>query len=584
MQHNKKHFKAALAQENCDLIIKNARLVNVFSGRIEESVSIAIAGEQIVGIGPDYVGNETIDVHGQYVYPALIDAHIHLESTKLTVAEATKLMLRFGTGTVVTDPHEIANVAALDGLAFQMDCAAKTPYVNVFLTAPSCVPALPDPGVESFASTLDAKALNLFAHSEQFVALGEMMNVPGLLMQDEDVIKKIEAYQQRALAIDGHAPLLGGPALNACIYAGVRSDHESSQLAEAQEKLDRGMYIMIREGSSEHNFDSLIALVNEHNAMRIMLCSDDLDPADLAARGHINHLLKRAVLAGLSPIRALQLATLAPANYFNLSHKLGAIFPGAQADIVVAPDLQNFEPSMVIHKGRVLYKDGAYTEIQPTPMQTLRPCMNVKLPEPDDLAVPKIPNAKYRAISLVENQIITNEHIFEPQAQSDFVLPDAQQNIAKVVVFERHKATGAFHVGFVHGFGLKKGAFGSSVAHDSHNLIVVGNNDYEILVVAARIRDLGGAQVALCDGHFVQMPLPIAGLMSDLDADSLIAQEHALHLFCAQTLGLSVARPFAALSFLSLPVIPHLRITDQGLFGLQPGGYPQKLACAIPTP
>ncbi|MFA5477372.1 MAG: adenine deaminase [Bacteroidales bacterium] len=580
-QNTKALIGAAMGKIKCDLLLENANLVNVLSGRIEENVSIAIKAGTILGVGTVYEADKRLDLGGKYVYPGLIDSHIHLESTKLSVFEAAKLMLRFGTTTVISDPHEITNVAGVEGLRFQMRAAAANPYVNVFFTIPSCVPALADPNIESFASHLDAAALEDFLGREDVVGLGEMMNLPGVLMGDSDVLQKIMSYRAAGLAIDGHAPLLSGRALNAYICAGVASDHESSQRAEAQEKLDRGMHIMIREGSSERNLDELLPVVNEFNAMRMSFASDDLDPADMAARGHINHMLKRAVAAGVSPIRALQMATISPALYYKISHKVGAIFPGAQADLVVANDLIDFEPLVVLHKGEVLYRNDEYASVAAPKYESLRSCMNVVFPSAQSLAVPRVEGAEYRAISMIEGQILTQEYRFVPDSRTQFVQPKDEDDVAKIVVFERHKGSGSYGIGFVHGFGIKSGAIASSVAHDSHNLIVVGTNDEDILAAAKRLTALGGGQLALCKDEFCEMPLPIAGLMSNVSAEELIAQEHKIHEFCKNKLKISLERPFAAISFLSLPVIPQLRVTDKGLFGIAPGGYPQKLALYV---
>lgn len=337
----------ANAQTEADLLLTHCKLVNVLSGEIEDDVDIAVCGREIVGVGAGYKAREVIDVAGKYVYPGLIDAHIHLESTKLTVPEAAKLMARFGTATVITDPHEIGNVAALDGLSYQMDSARNNGYINVFFVAPSCVPTLTDMSIESAPSTLGPDKLRMLAAQKEVVGLGEVMNVPGILFGDETVLEKMKDYRERGLVIDGHAPLVTGPALNACIYMGVQSDHESTNLDEAREKLRRGMFVMIREGSSEKNLDALIPLMNGKNTSRLMFASDDLDPTDMMARGHINHLLKKAVSKGVDPICAIQMATLSPATYFGIQNMTGAIFAGAQADIVIAPNLIDFAPDIL---------------------------------------------------------------------------------------------------------------------------------------------------------------------------------------------------------------------------------------------
>jgi adenine deaminase len=378
--------------------------------------------------------------------------------------------------------------------------------------------------------------------------------------------------------IDGHAPGLSDAALNAYIYLGVNSDHESTELREAREKLRRGMHVMIREGSSEKNLDALLPLVNEHNVGRLMFASDDLDPTDLVERGHINHLVQRSVASGIPPIRAIQMATLSPATYFGINTSVGAIFPGALADLVIAPDLKNFLPDMVIHHGRVVYHDGKTLPSGRSTSRFLKPSIDVKLPSVAELAVPSVSGQMARAISLIPGQILTNEIFFKPKTKDGFAVPSTSQNIAKICVFERHRGTGAYGVGFVHGFGMKHGAMGSSVAHDSHNILVVGMTDEDIIRCAQAIRNMDGGQAAVCGDMIERLPLPIAGLMSDACIDIVVTQERRLEQFCNENLGVSFPKPLSALSFLALPVIPTLRITDQGLFRIAPGGYPERVS------
>ena len=575
---NKSHIRQALGKEKADLVLRNCRLVNVLSGEIEEGVDIAVCDREIVGIGPGYEAEREIDVAGRYVYPGLIDAHIHLESTKLRASEAGRLMAQHGTAAVITDPHEIGNVAALDGIGWQMDSCANNGYIHVWFVAPSCVPALPDAAIESAPSCLDPAKLRMIAESPCIVGLGELMNVPGILLEDPLVLEKIADFRRRKLVVDGHAPMLSGHALNACIYAGVQSDHESTSLPEAREKLRRGMYLMIREGSSERNLDALLPLVTEKNASRIMFASDDLDPSDLQERGHIDHLLRRAVTQGLDPICALQMATLTPAIYFGLQDRLGAIFPGALADLVISPDLQEFRPDLVLHEGKIVFENGKIQDIPTIPGFPLHPTMNVRLPSIESLRVPAIPNRPIRLIELVPGQILTREVQECPKIGDGAILCDPERDIAKVCVFERHRGSGAFGLGFVRGLGIQRGAIGSSVGHDSHNLIVVGMTDADILHCAQMIRDMGGGQAAVFGESSEKLPLPIAGLISDDTAENVIAAERSLDAFCTNFLGISLHRPMAALSFMALPVIPELRITDQGLFSIAPGGYPQKVS------
>lgn len=566
------------AQTPSDLVLTHCRLVNVLSGEIEEDATIAVCGSEIVGIGPDYVGKETLDMGGQYVYPAFIDAHIHLESTKLTVPEAARLMSRFGTGTVITDPHEIANVCGLEGIAYQMDTASDNGRIQVYFTMPSCVPALPDPKVETFGCYLGPSKTRLFSDHPWVVALGEMMNVPGLLMEDQKVLQKIETFLASGKKIDGHAPMLGGALLNACLYAGIDSDHESTACQEALEKVRRGMAVMIREGSSERNLDAILPAVNDLNASCFMFASDDLDPSDLMRRGHINHLVARAVASGMSPVRAIQLATLYPARHFGLYPRLGAIRPGARADLVFSDDLVHFMPTSVMHGGTFVFRDGAEMPAGRSVSRHLRPTMHVRLPSAEALAIQPEADARLHVIELVAGQILTREAVVEPTISEGYVVADPQKDLAKVCVFERHHASGAFGMAFVRGFGMKRGAMGSSVGHDSHNLIVVGMHDADILQCARVIMAMGGGQAAVLGDDVESLALPVAGLMSLERAEDVVLAEKRLDTFCSEILGVRLERPMAALSFMSLPVVPNMRITDQGLFRVEPGAYPQKIS------
>ncbi len=576
--HDRIYRSQALGKKPADLVLTHCRMVNVLSGEIEEDVTIAICGHEIVGIGKEYEGKQTIDVAGKYVYPSLIDAHIHLESTKLTIAEASRIMSRFGTGTVITDPHEIANVCGIEGIAYQMDSASDNGRMNVYFAIPSCVPALPDPQVETFGAHLGPSKLQLFKDHPWVVALGEMMNVPGVLMEDDKVLEKIRDFLVAGKTVDGHAPMLSGQALNACLYTGIDSDHESTSGEEALEKVRLGMDIMIREGSTERNLDAILPVVNAYNASCFMFASDDLDPSELMARGHINHLVSRAVKSGMSPVRALQLATIHPARHFHLYPRIGAIRPGAQADLVISEDLVEFIPTAVIHAGAFVYRDGQSLPAGRHVPRFLRPAMNVVLPNIEALAVQPKAGGKLHAIELVPGQILTREAVVEPTLVDGLVVADPQKDLAKTCVFERHHASGAFGIAFVRGFGMKRGAIGSSVGHDSHNIIVVGMNDDDMIRCARTIEAMKGGQVAVLGEKNEILPLPIAGLMSPDSAEEVVLAEARLDAFCAEVLGITLAHPMAALSFMSLPVVPNMRITDQGLFRVLPGAYPQKIS------
>jgi adenine deaminase len=564
----------ALGLHPADLVLKNCRLVNVLSGRIEERVTIAVSGSRVIGLG-DYRGAEVVDVKGQFVYPGLMDAHMHIESSKLTIPQLARLFSRNGTTSIFADPHEIANVASIEGVSYLLDTAAHNERVSAFFTVPSCVPAIPDPQIETFAAYLGPTKLRTFFNNPWFVVLGEMMNMPGAIYGDEKVLRKLSDFRAMGVPIDGHAPLLGGRELNAYIYLGIRSDHESTSAAEALEKLDRGMHVMIREGSSESNLRDLLPIVNNLNSGRIMFATDDIDPIDLVERGHINYILRVAVEAGLDPIRAIQMATINTASYFG-QRELGAIFPGARADMVISPDLKQFVPTSVIRAGKFVFRDGEEVQVGRDVDRLLRSMMNVSLPEESALQV-KPQGSKMRAIKIIENQIVTEEIIIEPTVERGLVEADPERDIAKICVFERHRNSGSFSIGFIKGLGLRSGAIGSSVSHDAHNIIVAGMDDHSILKAAQIIEGMQGGQIAVSGNGEARIPLPIAGLMSELPFEEVVAQEKKLTSFCHEVLGSPLHSPVTTLSFMSLPVIPLLRITDKGMIRIDPGQYPRRV-------
>lgn len=567
----------SLGGEDADVVLRNCRLVNVLSGEIEDGVDIAIGGERIVGVGKGYRARCVIDCEGSYAYPGLIDAHIHLESTKLTIGEASRIMSRYGTTAIVTDPHEIANVAGLAGFMYQYESARQNCLIDVYFTAPSCVPTLSDASIETAGANLDAETLSLLARLPSVVGLGELMNVPGVLNGDAKVLKKIDTFLSMGKVVDGHCPMLSGQALNAYVAAGISSDHESTSLEEAREKLRRGMFIMIREGSSERNLEALLPLVDEkgRNVSRLMFASDDLDPLDLCRRGHINGMLRRAVLAGIDPVMAVQMATSSPARYFGLDREIGAIAPGMRANIVISDDLTDFCPRYVVFHGcvREIESMGLRRDNGVSPY--LHPTMNASLPDIEALRVPYREGMRLRTIDLVERQIVTKEGETIPRVVGGYVEASPVDDVAKVCVFDRHRASGAFGLGFVRGFGLKRGAIGSSVVHDSHHLIVVGADDVSILACARRIMDMGGGQAAVCGEEFAQLALPVGGLMSGACAEAVCHDEENLTRFCRESLGVMIDAPFAAMSFMALPVIPEIRVTDRGLFRISPAGSPE---------
>lgn len=550
-------IRIASGEGRVDLLIKNGRVVDVFSGEIEKK-DVAIFGGVIVGFG-DYQARKTIDVKGDFLCPGLIDGHVHIESSMVTIPEFARSVLPNGTTTVVIDPHEIANVLGREGIQFMAESARDVP-LNVFFMLPSCVPAT---HMETSGAILKATDLRSLFKKPWVIGLAEMMNFPGVISRNSEVLKKIEMAKGKRM--DGHAPMLSGKGLYAYLTAGIRSDHECTTLKEAKEKLKNGMWIMIREGTTARNLRSLIPLVQPKNSRRFLFVTDDRHPKELLEEGHINSMVRQAIRWGMDPILAIQIATLNAAEYFRLDD-LGAIAPGYRADMVSFDHLGRFQIKKVFKDG-VLVSDGG--KILPSLIQTkknpkargsirIKPFKKEAFLLRSDLPLAKI-------IQLIPDQIITKKVTEKILLKDGVAYPNINEDILKIAVVERHKATGNIGIGFVQGFGLKKGAIGSSVAHDSHNLVVVGTHDEDIFKAVMAIKEMGGGLVSILDGKVLaSLPLPIAGLMSEASVSRVHLQLEALHR-SAKSLGCELPDPFMTLSFLSLPVIPELKITDKGL-------------------
>ena len=541
----------ALGQQPADLLLTNARVVNVFTGQVEAG-NVAIAGGRIVGVGGYTQAKAVIDLKGQYLAPAFIDGHVHVESSLLTPGQYGRAVVPHGTGAVITDLHEIANVAGSPGMRYVLDSARRLP-LDVFLMAPSCVPAT---NLETSGAALDAAALRPVLRWRSCVGLGEVMNYPGVLAGDPAVLAKLRLAGDRP--IDGHAPGLRGGELDAYIAAGIQSDHESVTTEEGAEKLAKGMLLMIREGSSEKNLAALLPLVTEQTYPRCLLVVDDRTCVDLLDDGDIDAVVRKAVSLGLDPVRAIQLATINPARYFRLPG-LGAVAPGYRANLAVLDDLREMRVSMVFHEGRLVARDGQPLFEAPASRSSVlvesvkaRPLTAdaLRLPDRGDPAP---------VIEIIPGQIVTR------RTDEPGNLPDATRDVLKAVVVERHHATGHVGVGLVRGFGLKSGALASSVAHDSHNIVAVGVSDAAILTAVAEIVRVHGGLVAAADDRVIaSLPLPVAGLLSDEPLDRVVGQLRQVERAAAE-LGCRLPSPFATLSFLALPVIPELRRTDLGL-------------------
>ncbi len=540
-----------------DLILADARVVNVFTGEVEPG-NVAICGDRIAGVGDYHQARQVLDLGGKYLAPGLINGHTHLESSMLDVAQYARAVVPRGTLAVVTDLHEIANVCGLEGIRYVLKCARRLP-LELFLMAPSCVPAT---HLETSGACLEPEEIRQLLRWKGCIGLGEVMNFPGVLSGDEAVLSKINLA--RGKVIDGHAPGVTGKNLTAYIAAGILSDHESVSLEEAEEKLRQGMFIMIREGSSEKNLDALLPLVTDKTYKRCFFVVDDRSCADLLRDGDIDAVVRRAIRRGLDPVRAIQMATINTAEYFRLD-KLGAVAPGYLANLIVTGELSELPIDMVFYRGRLVAKDGKpLFPLYQADNKGLTDTVKIK---PFDIEVLRLmaSGETEPVIEIVPGQIITRKRVEKVGVKDGVIMPETGRDILKLVVVERHKATGNIGLGLVAGFGLKRGALASSVAHDSHNIVAVGTNDEDILVAVKEIeKQQGGLAVAVGGRVSGSLALPVAGLLSDEPLEVVVARLEKLEKL-ARDLGTTLPSPFATLSFLALPVIPELRLTDLGL-------------------
>ncbi len=550
-------ISVARGETPADLILADARVVNVFSGEVEEA-AVAIVGDRVAGVGDYDQAEQVLDLEGRYVAPGFINGHTHLESSMLDVAQYARAVVPRGTSTVVTDLHEIANVAGLDGIRYVLERVIHLP-LDLCLMAPSCVPSTP---LETSGAGLEPETIARLLKWEGCIGLGEVMNYPGVLDEDDDVLRKL-AFAQEAI-IDGHAPGLGGRDLNGYIAAGIGSDHESTALSEASEKLRRGMYVMIREGSSEKNLEELLPLVMDQTYKRCIFVVDDRNCADLLKDGDIDAVIRKAIKLGLDPVRAIQLATVNAAEYFRMQSK-GAVAPGYLADLVVLNDLTELCADMVFYRGHLVAKEGSPLFAMPdAETEGLKPAMKVKPWGIEDLEMPAMGTTE-PIIEIVPGQIITKKCIERVNISDGMIVPDVWRDMLKLVVMERHRATGNIGLGLVSGFGLKKGALASSIAHDAHNIIAVGATDEDLFVAIAEVERMGGGLAVAADGGLMaSLPLPIAGLLSDRPLGEVVYKLEEMEKL-ARAMGSTLESPFATLSFLALPVIPEIRLTDLGL-------------------
>ncbi|NLE09115.1 MAG: adenine deaminase [Dehalococcoidales bacterium] len=552
-----KVIRVAKGDLPADSVFTNARIVNVFTGEIQAG-NVAIADGIIAGIGDYTEGGEIIDLDGKYLSPGLIDGHVHLESSMLDVPQYVRAVVPCGTTAIVTDLHEIANVAGYEGIRYVLKAARNLP-LDIFLMAPSCVPAT---HLETSGADIDAESLDKILKIKQCIGLGEMMNYPGVIGGDDAVLAKIGLPRNRMT--DGHAPGVRGKELNAYISTGIYSDHESVTLEEAKEKLEKGMYVMIREGSSEKNCEALLPIVTDKTYKRCMFVVDDRSCVDLLKDGDINAVVRKAIRLGLEPVRAIQLATINTAEYFGLK-EIGGIAPGYKANLMVLDDLKTMKAQSVYFNGQKVGENGQpLFSARQKNAGKLTDSVNIKPFRKNALKL-ESRGTTFPVIEVVPGQIITRKSELAVKTKQGEIVPDIENDILKLVVVERHHATGNIGVGLVKGFGLKQGALASSVAHDSHNIVVVGTCDEDILAAVEELKKMGGGLAAVSGGTVTgRQALPVAGLLSEKSLEEVVNGLDTLEKTVAG-MGVTLPSPFSVLSFLALPVIPELRLTDRGI-------------------
>lgn len=557
----RRQMDIASGRSEAPLVLKNANVVNVFTDEIQPA-DVAIQGEYIVGVGA-YKGIREIDLQGKYLCPGFIDGHIHLESCMVSPGEFERVVLPHGTTTVVTDPHEIANVAGKEGIHYILE-ESKQMALDVYMMIPSCVPST---GLDESGAVLNAEDIVLYYENPHILGLAEVMDSFGVVQGKKEILDKIIDARNCGKVIDGHAPFLNGKNLNAYICAGVRSDHECSNAEEAIEKISKGQWIMIREGTAAKNLKALLPLCSEKYSHRCMFVTDDKHPGDLIQNGHIDYIIREAIRMGVDPVRAIKMGSWNTAQYFGLEDR-GAVAPGYLADLVILENLESIEVTGVYKKGKCLQELSSVLESRDLHLNYEQVTDSFQMDEITEADVQLSGCGAYqRVIQLIPGELLTKELIIPRMKQAGY--PDGvslDQDIVKAAVFERHNRTGHRGIGFIKGYGIKKGAIASSVAHDAHNLIIIGTNDRDIVMAGNCVRKNRGGLAVVADGEIIgELPLPIAGLMSDLSAEVVEARLTELKKLARESGIPGSIDPFMTLAFVSLPVIPELRLNTYGI-------------------
>ncbi|SLM19373.1 Adenine deaminase [uncultured spirochete] len=556
---NREIIDAATGKTQCDVNYTDCTVVDVLSGRFLPNSTVSVKGGYVAGINDGLTANETVDLEGMFLAPGLIDAHVHIESSLLTPAEYARVVVPRGTTTVVADPHEIANVMGYDGMRYMLNVSQNMP-LDVYFMVPSCVPAT---DFDTAGAALYASDMHQFLQEPRVLGLGEVMNYPEVLAQNPQLMDKIALFKSNGRPIDGHSPGLRGANLSAYVAAGIGSDHECTTPEEALEKVGKGMYIMLREGSTAKDLRVLLPALRRENAARFMLCSDDRHCNDLRDEGHMDFSLRLMLDAGIDPIDAIRVASSNAARWFGIPGQ-GAVAPGYKADFIAFPSFEYFETKVVIKNGGIVARNGALVQDFATAPTTIRDSVNIKWLTKEDFAIPDKGKA-VRVIEVHRESLLTGHGIARIPAEDGLLVPDLEHDILKIFVIERHTGSGNIGKGFIRGLGLTRGAIGSTISHDSHNMIIAGVDDVSIFKAARHLNKIrGGLVYAVGDKILLDLPLPVAGLMSDKSADFVIDRLSAFEkLF--QEAGLMATSPLMTLSFMALPVIPSLKITDRGL-------------------